>query len=135
MNLISRPDYDGFGFSIRPSERGPHQVSNVEPGSPGAVGGLRLDDFILKVNDTYVVGQRFSKTAATIKNESDKGRIKLEVVEPSLCPEEIRAVPLLEPASANATVKSTSKSLKSAESIQNLKQVAAEALAGANTLG
>jgi C-terminal processing protease CtpA/Prc len=127
VSLIGRPDYDGFGFSIRPSERGPHQVSNVEVGSPGHVAGLLADDLILRVNDTYVVGQRFSKTAALIKNESEKGRIRLEVIEPHLCPEDIRATSLFEPTTSSAS--GTVRSSHQKDNIVNLKQITAEALA------
>jgi hypothetical protein len=128
VNLVSRPDFNGFGFSIRPSPKGPHQISSVEENSPGHLGGLRQDDLILKVNDQNVVGQRFSKTAALIKNESEKGRIKLEVVEPALCPDDIRNTTLVgaaEPASAQSTLRAPSSR---ADSIQNLKNITAEAL-------
>jgi hypothetical protein len=139
VSLISRPDYDGFGFSIRPSERGPHVVSGVEPDSPGQVAGLRADDLILRVNDVRVVGQRFSRTAAIIKNESEKGRLRLEVIEAAACPEHIRHAELAEatgPASAQSTVRKaaakSSGAAPDASNIAHLKQITAEALAVAN---
>ena len=65
---------------MRANEKGPHQISNVEKDSPASYAGLRNDDLILKVNDINVVGERYNKTVALIKNESEKGRLKLEVV-------------------------------------------------------
>ncbi len=38
----------------------------------------------------YVVGERYSKTVTRIKNESEKGMLRLEVVDQEKCPREIR---------------------------------------------
>ena len=51
--------------------------------SPAEMAGLKSDDFLIKVNDINVVGERYNKTVALIKNESDKGRLRLEVIEPA----------------------------------------------------
>ena len=90
VNLIHRPDYDGYGFSLRSKEKGPHQISNVESLSPAECAGLKADVYLLKVNDINVVGERYNKTVALIKNESEKGRLKLEVVKPHLCSFDIK---------------------------------------------
>ncbi len=66
---------------MRPSDKGPHQISNVEINSPAMLAGLKNDDLVLKVNDVNVVGERYSKTVTLIKNESEKGRLKLEVID------------------------------------------------------
>lgn len=73
----------GYGFSLRKNEVGPHQIANVELNSPALFSGLQDDDYLLKINDVNVVGERYSKTVTRIKNESDKGILKLEVVEPA----------------------------------------------------
>ena len=80
-NLVSRSDFLGYGFSLRKNEVGPHQIANVELNSPALLSGLQDDDYLLKINDINVVGERYSKTVTRIKNESDKGILKLEVVE------------------------------------------------------
>ena len=79
-NLVSRPDYDGFGFSLRSSDTGLHQVSLIEAESPAQMADLREDDLILKVNGVNVLGERYIKTVSIIKNESLSGRVKLEVI-------------------------------------------------------
>ena len=48
------------------------------------------DDYLLKVNDANVVGERYSKTVTRIKNESEKGMLKLEVVDPLKISKEIK---------------------------------------------
>lgn len=124
--MYTRPDFDGFGFSMRANERGPHQISSVEPNSPAQDAGLRIDDLILKVNDQNVVGERYSKTVALIKNESERGRgLKLEVVDPTQCPPVVRDT-LLNAPSTYSTMSST-KPVKKADSTQNLKMIATEA--------
>jgi C-terminal processing protease CtpA/Prc len=80
----------------RPSLKGPHQVSSVEQNSPAMFGGLKPDDLILKVNDVNVVGERYNKTISLIKNESQNGRLKLEVIDSENCPTEIKNTPLLQ---------------------------------------
>ncbi len=59
------------------TKEGPHQFSNVENNSPAFVS----DDFVLKVNNTNVIRERFTKTVTIIKNELEKGRLKPEVIE------------------------------------------------------
>ena len=77
---------------MRCNDKGAHQISNVEAESPAHYSGLKSDDYLLRVNDLDVVGERYNKTVALIKNESEKGRLKLEVIEPHLAPYEIRNV-------------------------------------------
>jgi len=90
-NLFNRQD-QGYGFSMRGNEQGPHQITSVEEDSPAKLSGLLNNDLVLKVNDVNVVGERYSKTITMIKNESEKGRLKLEVIQPHLCPDNIQKV-------------------------------------------
>jgi hypothetical protein len=89
-NLVSRSDFLGYGFSLRKNEVGPHQIANVELNSPALLAGLQDDDYLLKINDINVVGERYSKTVTRIKNESEKGILKLEVVEPTKISKDLR---------------------------------------------
>jgi predicted metalloprotease with PDZ domain len=135
---VSRPDYDGFGFSMKSSEKGPHQISGVEQESPAHVAGLRPDDLILKINEQLVVGERYSRTVTIIKNESQSGRLKLEVIEASECPSEIRNVPLnttshstdtlTSQQSQQITTASIKKQKSTSGSIENLKNITEEAI-------
>ena len=113
---------------MRSNEKGPHQISNVEVDSPAQLAGLRLNDLILKVADANVVGERYSKTVTLIKNELEKGRLKLEVVEPASCPAELRDI-MPSPSSTQSTVASRkSSTAASKKSIENLKDITAEAI-------
>ena len=134
-NLVSRPDYDGFGFSMRSNEKGPHQISSVENESPAQVAGLRPDDLILKINDALVLGERYSRTVTLIKNESQAGRLKLEVIEASECPSEIRNMPLISTTSSGTDTLASTSSKKASKkqsstsgSIENLKNITQEAI-------
>lgn len=80
---------------MRANESGPHQIISVEANSPADEAGLRLNDFILKVNDIEVVGERYSKLVTILANESERGRIKLEVIEPEKCPQNIRSTAIM----------------------------------------
>lgn len=127
-SLINRPDFNGYGFSMRSNEKGAHQISNVEMDSPAELAGLKGDDYLIKVNDVNVVGERYNKTVALIKNESDKGRLRLEVVEPALASYEIRNVDLT-PTNGFSTLPAKNKSLKKKDkyqSIENLRNIAHE---------
>ena len=129
VNLIHRPDYDGYGFSMRSNDKGPHQISNVESLSPAECAGLKADDYLLKVNDINVIGERYNKTVALIKNESEKGRLKLEVVEPHLCSFDIKNTALT-PQSGYSTLTSSKGTLKGKnKSIDNLRTIAHEIIA------
>jgi C-terminal processing protease CtpA/Prc len=114
---------------MRGNEQGPHQITSVEEDSPAQLSGLLNNDLVLKVNDINVVGERYSKTITLIKNESEKGRLKLEVIQPHLCPEIIRNVPLL-PSSTYSTVanRNSKKTSKSSDSVENLRDITAEAI-------
>lgn len=114
---------------MRPNDKGPHQISSTEANSPAEQSGLRADDLILKVNDVNVVGERYSKTVTMIKNESERGRLKLEVIDPKSCPPEIRATALAASSSGYSTVTSNTKGLKKpakSDSIQNLREITSE---------
>lgn len=130
--MVSRPDYIGYGFSLRKSEIGPHQIANVETNSPALLSGLRDNDYLLKVNDAYVVGERYSKTVTRIKNEGDKGILKLEVIEPESCPREIREVRIDIPSgytsvsSAGKLSPIISKTAKPGKDVSNLKEIVNE---------
>lgn len=112
---------------MRGNDKGPHQISNVEKDSPAFYAGLRNDDLILKVNDLNVVGERYNKTVALIKNESEKGRLKLEVIDVQSCSNEIRNVSLT-PQSGYSTLNKPVKPSKSG-SIDNLRSITAEIIA------
>ena len=127
-NLVSRPDYDGFGFSMRPADKGPHQVSSVEQNSPAMFGGLKPDDLILKVNDVNVVGERYSKTISLIKNESQNGRLKLEVIDSKYCPIEIRNTPLMQSAPSTVSKRDKKKPSSTKNSVENLRNITQEAI-------
>lgn len=117
--MVQRADYTGFGFELMKNEKGAHQIHSVDANSPAFLGGLRKDDYLLKVNDVSVVGERYTKTIARIKNESQKGRLKLEVIEPAL----FKLTKLdLQPIDSS-TVKST-KSGKN--DVTNLKEIVSE---------
>ncbi len=87
---MSRPDFSGYGFALRKAEVGPHQIANVEPNSPALISGLKNDDYLIKINDSRVVGERYSKTITLIRSEAEKGNLVLEVVEPEFCPKELK---------------------------------------------
>lgn len=110
---------------MRGNDKGPHQISNVEMNSPANMAGLKNDDLVLKVNDVNVVGERYNKTVTLIKNESEKGRLKLEVIDPQSCPSEIRNM-VLTPQSGYSTLKSKPSK---AGSIDNLRNITAEIIA------
>ena len=88
--LVRRPDFVGYGFSIHKNPKGPHQITNVEPNSPALASGLKNDDLLLKVNDYDVVGENYTKTILKIKNESERDRFKLTVIDPLKCPADIK---------------------------------------------
>ncbi len=128
-NLISRPDYQGFGFTMRANEKGPHQISNVEKDSPAMLAGLQSNDLILKVNDVSIVGERYSKTVTLIKNELEKGRLKLEVIEPSLCPPDVRNAILSAPSATSTVASRRSRG----DGLDNLRNITAEAISANQT--
>ena len=121
-NLLARPDFEGFGFSMRPNDKGPHQISNVELDSPASLAGIKAEDFVLKVNDLNVAGERYPRTVALIKSQSQEGRLKLQVIEPSLLPASMRN---LSAPSANSTINKGSVSRSG--SINNLLSIITQA--------
>ena len=124
-NLVKRPDFDGYGFSMKPSEVGPHTISSIESNSPAEHSGLKVNDLIIKVGDQNVVGERYSKTTTLIKNECEKGFLKLEVIDPVSCPIEIKKTALVPP-SGYSTISSSSKINKKFDSINNLREITNE---------
>ena len=55
--LQRNPDFEGYGFRVRSNYQAdgtPHQIVSVEPGSPADLQGLRVRDYILRVNNQTV---------------------------------------------------------------------------------
>jgi hypothetical protein len=55
--LQRNPDFEGYGFRVRSNQQlpgTPHQIVSVEPYSPADVQGLRVGDYILRVNNQTV---------------------------------------------------------------------------------
>ena len=55
--LQRNPDFEGYGFRVRSNQQGdgtPHQIISVEPYSPADNQGLRVGDYILRVNNQTV---------------------------------------------------------------------------------
>jgi hypothetical protein len=51
------PDFEGYGFRVRSNHQAdgtPHQIVSVEPYSPADSQGLRVGDYILRVNNQTV---------------------------------------------------------------------------------
>ena len=84
LNLIRRPDFEGFGFSIRKFDKGPHQIAKVDKNSPAEYAGVRVNDLLLKINNVEVVEAAYAKIGLIITNEFEKERLKLEVIDEHL---------------------------------------------------
>jgi len=55
--LQRNPDFEGYGFRVRSNQQldgTPHQIVSVEPYSPADIQGLRIGDYILRVNNQTV---------------------------------------------------------------------------------
>ncbi len=55
--LQRNPDFEGYGFRVRSNQQldgAPHQIVSVEPYSPADIQGLRVGDYILRVNNQNV---------------------------------------------------------------------------------
>lgn len=55
--LQKNPEFAGYGFRVRSNQHAdgtPHQIIHVEPCSPADVQGLRVGDYILRVNNQTV---------------------------------------------------------------------------------
>jgi predicted metalloprotease with PDZ domain len=55
--LQRNPDFEGYGFRVRSNHQAdgtPHQIVSVEPYSPADSQGLRVGDYILRVNNQTV---------------------------------------------------------------------------------
>jgi hypothetical protein len=81
-NLVVRSDYASFGFVLKNNKIPPHQITSIVPNSPADLSGLQDNDMLLKVNDSFVANETYSKIVVLIKNAIDVGRIRLEVVRP-----------------------------------------------------
>ena len=92
INLTKKTDFLGLGFSISQSDEGPHKIVDIEPGSPAEEAGLKQNDLIIKINNQDVVGQRYHRMAAMLKTESQIGHLKIEVIDPDLCPRYLKRI-------------------------------------------
>lgn len=86
LNLIPRPDYEGFGFVLTYENRqnGPAVIRDVKTNSPAYMAGLRDNDFVLKVNGKDVMNEPYASVVNTIREAMNVGPVKLEVVEKSI---------------------------------------------------
>ena len=84
MIVLSRsPGGKGFGFSISKNKSGPHLISEIDKNSPAATSGIKIGDYVLRLNGINLEDKSFSKTNETFKKESEKSeRFELEVVDP-----------------------------------------------------
>ena len=111
---------------MRASESGPHQIKSVEENSPAGDAGLRVNDFILKVNDIEVVGERYSKLGTILANESERGRIKLEVIEPEKCPQNIRNTAIILDNESRIDNQPTEPKDRENDGLENLRKICSE---------
>jgi C-terminal processing protease CtpA/Prc len=82
VNLIPRPDFDGYGFDLLYDNQnnGPAIVENVKPNSPAFNCGLRESDLLLKINNMNVANEQYTKIISMIRElKESKGIMKLEV--------------------------------------------------------
>jgi hypothetical protein len=111
---------------MRASESGPHQIKSVEANSPADDAGLRVNDFILKVNDIEVVGERYSKLGTILANESERGRIKLDVIEPEKCPQNIRNTAIIPDNEPRIDNQPTEPKDRENDGLENLRKICSE---------
>ncbi len=74
-------EYEGIGIMIDVVEKTPH-VASVFEGAPAQKAGLKPGDFIVKVNDTDVIGMPLYKVVKLIKGKAGTV-VKLTIVRPS----------------------------------------------------
>lgn len=80
-----KPDFNGWGLTIRTSQTRPNQIASVEANSPAQEAGILVDDLIMKVNDISLLGEANLNIMTLIENEFECGVIKLTVIEPHQC--------------------------------------------------
>ena len=80
-----KPDFNGWGLTIRNSQTRPNQVASVEANSPAQEIGILVDDLIMKVNEESVVGETSLNIISMIEKEFERGVIQLTVIEPHQC--------------------------------------------------
>jgi hypothetical protein len=87
--LQRNPDFEGYGFRVRSNqqlENVPHQIVSVEPYSPADLQGLRVGDYILRVNNQTVEHmnpQEFNHLMQNlVRNDNTRdGTLLLEVMD------------------------------------------------------
>jgi C-terminal processing protease CtpA/Prc len=80
-----------LGFSVKKRKTGPHIITAVERDSPAGQSGLKVNDLLLRLNSTNLIGKSYLKTIDLLKKESSSGSsFQLEVIESDLCPLKIR---------------------------------------------
>jgi C-terminal processing protease CtpA/Prc len=76
------PNFEGLGFNLEASSKPPHLIRLVESNSPAAIGGLKILDVILAVNQQDVSEADYNQVRNAIKNARDSNvAIELLVVE------------------------------------------------------
>ncbi|CAF3266956.1 unnamed protein product [Rotaria socialis] len=87
--LQRNPDFEGYGFRVRSNQTAdatPRQIVSVEPYSPADVQGLRVGDYILRVNNQTVEHMspaEFTSLMQTlVRNDTTRdGALLLEVMD------------------------------------------------------
>jgi C-terminal processing protease CtpA/Prc len=87
--LQRNPDFEGYGFRVRSNQQldgTPHQIVSVEPYSPADIQGLRVGDYILRVNNQNVEHMNPSEfnylMQNLVRNDSTRdGNLLLEVMD------------------------------------------------------
>lgn len=87
--LQRNPDFEGYGFRVRSNQQPsgtPHQIVSVEPYSPADLQGLRVGDYILRVNNQTVehmnAAEFSSLMQSLVRNDSSRdGALLLEVMD------------------------------------------------------
>lgn len=78
-------NYDGLGFQLESLSKPPHIVQLVEPYSPATVGGLKISDVILSVNNQDVSSSDYNQVISIINTTRKKnGFIELLVIQQSV---------------------------------------------------
>ncbi|CAF1230905.1 unnamed protein product [Rotaria sordida] len=76
------PNFEGLGFNLEAASRPPHLIRLVESNSPAAIGGLKILDVVLAVNQEDVSDASYDRVRNAIKAARDSnGPIELLVVE------------------------------------------------------
>ena len=87
--LQRTPDYEGYGFRVRSNfqtDGSPHQIVSVDPRSPADMQGLRVGDYILRVNNQTVEHMNPNDFEQLMKNllrndHTRDGTLLLEVMD------------------------------------------------------